>query len=77
MRSSDPTEDPVFPGLKRIIIIISLPGSGRELHYEHKRRELPASALKGTAKAEGARFKEMSSPLTISQLHTFFAWFCT
>lgn len=34
MRSSDPIEGPVFPGLKRIIIIISLPGSGCELYYE-------------------------------------------
>lgn len=37
MRSSDHIEGPVFPGLKRIIIIISRPESGRELYHEREK----------------------------------------
>lgn len=66
MRSSDPIEGPVFPGLKRIIIIISQPGSGCELYYEHGRKKPYVPARRGISRAasavtEGARSEEISA----------------
>ena len=59
MRSSDPIEGPLFPGLKRIIIIIFQPGSGLWVIglwvISWTQEEKPCvSALKGMSKAEVA-----------------------
>lgn len=74
MRSSDPIEGPVFLGLKRIIIIISWPGTGCELYYERRRKSLVFQALREISKAaskavEGARFEKLHKQSPVSLLH--------
>lgn len=80
MRSSDPIEGPVFLGLKRIIIIISKPGSGHELYYEHRRKSLFVSAPREISKTasevtNGAPFEKIGTAPVPPQPKSLFYFF--
>lgn len=74
MRSSDPSEGPVFLWLKLIIIIISQPGSGCDLYDEHwKVCVCVCGGGQWLRMLNLKRFRQCFTTVTMSLLHFSFS----